>query len=42
MAEEQTAVERIETPPEIPYTNEERLLIEDFFIGINGRNKKLY
>lgn len=32
----------VETPPEVPYTDEERLDIEDFFKGMTGRYKSRY
>lgn len=44
MAEEQQqpVVERIQTPAEVPYSEEDKKFIEDFYIGINGRKKQLY
>ncbi len=36
------AKKRLETPPEIPYTDEERLDIEDFFTGMTGRYRSRY
>jgi predicted NAD-dependent protein-ADP-ribosyltransferase YbiA (DUF1768 family) len=32
----------VETPPEVPYTEEERIDIEDFFKGMTGRYKSRY